>query len=628
MYNNNLSTNPMYHVDQYGNPVDSHGKPMVLLTQDQIAETQVAINETNNRLAATLMENAEVNKSFREAVEYMHSQEAEMVASRKREEMNQAEIKKLQMKLAKFQTKAPFGGKQQYLDSNAFDPGLTLVTFDASSMMESRCIVSTSKLLEAIWVGACTGERYLALKFFKMGTGSTVETECVIYLSDEVYQSNAKLVNHLCQAGIVLTFNALVSKKAMLLREYFSRVGGGQEAIEPELGWINDGSWHFNINEQLKWWDQRKELDIVKANPEKLTSALHMLNTAWSGLAVTEKVLASLPYATKLLPLVTVKGCRNTITLNCVIQEYSPRTVDLIVKLAGAEEVISLPLKEKELSRKLKKSKTSVWIFNVKDSAYKMEDKLLLEKNFRAITEAANGEKIPVYISTAPLLTMELGVVVLEITGNAQYCLPPFVQVKKTFETYISENADKIADRIKMEKIPSELDEWSDPYELFWLTEKVVSNCLREHLGGKIQKPKGNIYEFFLKQKQSADTDGLALHVIDSIQEAVEKGIVEKNSPYDVLRTNSIIVTDTEVYMRREILQRILKESFSAYNETVILRTLHEEGYLVADIGKKVNFTTRRRCTDEEGAAKYLKFVVFRRDKLVEVGDFDYFELS
>lgn len=628
MYNNNLSTNPMYHVDQYGNPVDSYGKPMVLLTQDQIAETQVAINETNNRLAATLMENAEVNKSFREAVEHMHSQEAEMVASRKREEMNQAEIKKLQMKLAKFQTKAPFGGKQQYLDSNAFDPGLTLVTFDASNMMESRCIVSTSKLLEAIWVGACTGERYLALKFFKMGTGSTVETECVIYLSDEVYQSNAKLVNHLCQAGIVLTFNASVSKKAMLLREYFSRVGGGQEAIEPELGWINDGSWHFNINEQLKWWDQRKELDIVKANPEKLASALHMLNTAWSGLAVTEKVLASLPYATNLLPLVTVKGCRNTITLNCVIQEYSPRTVDLIVKFAGAEEVISLPLKEKELSRKLKKLKTFVWIFNVKDSAYKMEDKLLLEKNFRAITEAANGEKIPVYISLAPLLTMELGVVVLEITGNAQYCLPPFVQVKKAFETYISENADRIADRIKVEKIPSELDEWSDPYELFWLTEKVVSNCLREHLGGKIQKPKGNIYEFFLKQKQSADTDGLALHVIDSIQEAVEKGIVEKNSPYDVLRTNSIIVTDTEVYMRKEILQRILKESFSAYNETVILRTLNEEGYLVADIGKKVNFTTRRRCTDEEGVAKYLKFVVFRRDKLVEVGDFDYFELS
>ena len=257
-----------------------------------------------------------------------------------------------------------------------------------------------------------------------------------------------------------------------------------------------------------------------------------------------------------------------------------------------------------------------------------MEDKLLLEKNVRAITEAANGEKIPVYISRAPLLTMALGVVVLEITGNAQYCLPPFVQVKKVFETYISENADRIADWIKVEKIPSELDEWSDPYELFWLTETVVSNCLREHLGGKIQKPKGNIYEFFLKQKQSADTDGLALHVIDSIQEAVEKGIVEKNSPYDVLRTNSIIVTDTEVYMRKEILQRILKESFSAYNETVILRTLNEEGYLVADIGKKVNFTTRRRCTDEEGAAKYLKFVVFRRDKLVEVGDFDYFELS
>ena len=48
--------------------------------------------------------------------------------------------------------------------------------------------------------------------------------------------------------------------------------------------------------------------------------------------------------------------------------------------------------------------KESVWIFNVKDSAYKMEYKLLLEKNFRTITEAANGEKIPVYISTAPLL--------------------------------------------------------------------------------------------------------------------------------------------------------------------------------------------------------------------------------
>ena len=87
-----------------------------------------------------------------------------------------------------------------------------------------------------------------------------------------------------------------------------------------------------------------------------------------------------------------------------------------------------------------------------------------------------------------------------------------------------------------------------------------------------------------------------------------------------------VIVSDREIYMRRETFKFILSGSFAAYNENVILRTLYEEEFLVADVGKKINFTTRRRCTGADGEPKYSKFLVFRKEKLVAVGDFDYFD--
>ena len=96
-------------------------------------------------------------------------------------------------------------------------------------------------------------------------------------------------------------------------------------------------------------------------------------------------------------------------------------------------------------------------------------------------------------------------------------------------------------------------------------------------------------------------------------------------SPYDTASDNAVIVTDEEVYFTRETLQNIISTGIAAYNITTVLRVLYGEGYLVADVGRKINFTTRRRCTDQSGNARYDKFVVLRRDKIFHVGDYDYF---
>lgn len=627
----NIMPHAFYHEDAQGNLVDSYGRPMVTVTQEQLA----AMNEVNNKLTVTLKENCEVNKLLREAAELMVHQEKEMGVARKHMEESRAENEKLQTQLAcakgeveRLRTAPPLGGKRQFLTYDAHcDQGLTLVTRDAMKKVESRYIVSNSILLEAVWVTAYTGDRYLALKF--LITNNTGTSEHVVHLPDEVYQSNTKLLNYLCQAGIIISFKAAVSTKATLLREYFSAVGNGHEEKECKIGWDFNECWQFVRPEQLAWWDRRKKIAVVHESLNNTFEAFKKLQKAVTSLMIAEKIMLLLPYATELLPLVAAKGCRNTTSVNMVMQ-WSPQMTDFVTRITGSNTTISLPMKEKDLCKKLKNMEGEVWLFQVRDSAYLMEEKRLLDENLRCICEVADGAKLPVYISAAPLVTRESGMIILELNEVVVSDFPHFTRTKTIFEDYVSQNALRVASLIRLDKIPSELGEWGTAYELFWLAEKVLWNCIKKYLEIDNCRPvnsSNDLWKFFSLQRMNVDTDGLSFQVIDRIQEAVEQQLVKTISPYKPMtESDVVIVSDREIYMRRETFKFILSGSFAAYNENVILRTLYEEEFLVADVGKKINFTTRRRCTSADGEPKYTKFLVFRKEKLVAVGDFDYFD--
>ena len=467
----------------------------------------------------------------------------------------------------------------------------------------------------------------MSLKFW-CGNNTTT-SECVVHLPDEVYQSNTKLLNYLCQAGIVISFKAAVSTKATLLREYFSAVGNGHEEKECKIGWDFNECWQFVRPEQLAWWDRRKKIAVVHESLNNTFEAFKKLQKAVTSLMISEKILLLLPYATELLPLVAAKGCRNTTAVNMVMQ-WSPQMTDFVTRITGSNTTIPLPMKEKDLCKKLKNMEGEVWLFQVRDSAYLMEEKRLLDENLRRITEVADGAKLPVYISAAPLVTRESGMIILELNEAVASDFPHFTRTKTIFESYVSQNALRVASLIRLDKIPSALGEWGTAYELFWLAEKVLWNCIKEYLGIDNCRPvnsSNDLWKFFSLQRMNVDTDGLSFQVIDRIQEAVEQQLIKTISPYKPMtESDVVIVSDREIYMRRETFKFILSGSFAAYNENVILRTLYEEEFLVADVGKKINFTTRRRCTSADGEPKYTKFLVFRKEKLVAVGDFDYFD--
>ena len=63
----NFMPHALYHENSQGNAVDSYGRPMFMVTQEQMA----AMNEVNNKFTATAAENAETNKLLREAAEHM-----------------------------------------------------------------------------------------------------------------------------------------------------------------------------------------------------------------------------------------------------------------------------------------------------------------------------------------------------------------------------------------------------------------------------------------------------------------------------------------------------------------------------------------------------------------------------
>ena len=208
---------------------------------------------------------------------------------------------------------------------------------------------------------------------------------------------------------------------------------------------------------------------------------------------------------------------------------------------------------------------------------------------------------------------------------NGVFEFDDFKMITTNLQFYLNKKSREIADWIDVEKIPSILGEWGAAYEMFWLAAKVLRECCREYSNIKFYCNYRELLSFFIAQKRNADVDGLVMRFFECLQKVVEDQKVVVISPYDTVTDNAVIVTDKEVYFTRETLQNIISEGIAAYNITTVLRVLYGEGYLVADVGRKINFTTRRRCTDQSGKARYDKFVVLHKDKIFHAGEYDYF---
>ena len=470
---------------------------------------------------------------------------------------------------------------------------------------------------EAVWVQDTNGQKYVAIRFQRSGG------EINVFILDEIFENDKKLLNMLTNAGISTAISLPLSSQAFVWREYITRMCSGIMQEKP-LGWSCNGHWDYTLQTCLPWWDCRNAPNIQNVPVEAQMKLFNSISSLWNGEAgVDDKLLVLMPSAAELLPLLVMSGCRKHLYVNLLVENATPRDFLNIFHATGQNKLLELPMNDKELKRNLMKTKEKVLLLQISATSLPMAEKKLLDSNVRIILEMCYGKKMPVFVSNTPLLLNAEEPILIKYTGT--YELADFKMIATNVQGYLHKKSREIADWIDIEKIPGILGEWGAAYELFWLAAKVLQGCCREYANIKLCYNYHELLSFFINQKRNADVDGLALRFLDCLQKVVEDQKVVVISPYDTVTDNAVIVTDKEVYFTRETLQNIISEGIAVYNITTVLRVLYGEGYLVADVGRKINFTTRRRCTDQSGKARYDKFVVLSKDKIFHAGEYDYF---
>lgn len=607
----NFMTNPIYREGPNGEPVDSAQRPLIMQTQEEyIAREQAFTQQVQNEKALALEESrkrVDAEENFQKTLNEKDAEISNLQKQLKSSEMTRAKLK-------------GFNGlrcNRMFLDHNLqYGPGLVLVTVDSNNRASSLQISGTW-VKEAVWVQDTSGQKYLVIKFQKP------EGEKAIFIPNETFENDRRLLNLLTTAGISMPISLPLSSQAFVWREYITRMCNVIMQEKP-LGWSCNGHWDYTLQTCLPWWDCRNAPNIQNVPVEAQMKLFNSISSLWNGEAgVDDKLLVLMPSAAELLPLLVMSGCRKHLYVNLLVENATPRDFLNIFHATGQNKLLELPMNDKELKRNLMKTKEKVLLLQISATSLPMAEKKLLDSNVRIILEMCYGKKMPVFVSNTPLLLNAEEPILIKYTGT--YELADFKMIATNVQGYLHKKSREIADWIDIEKIPSILGEWGAAYELFWLAAKVLQGCCREYANIKLCYNYHELLSFFINQKRNADVDGLALRFLDCLQKVVEDQKVVVISPYDTVTDNAVIVTDKEVYFTRETLQNIISEGIAVYNITTVLRVLYGEGYLVADVGRKINFTTRRRCTDQSGKARYDKFVVLSKDKIFHAGEYDYF---
>lgn len=616
--NSPIPSTPLYHTDSNGQFIDSYGNPLYLMNP---ADIQRYANQQSQQLVQQLSnELATQNSLLRESTNREKSLSSSLADSQKALQNAHNELDR--MKTSSYK-------KSHFL---AYRPhptaGLYLITFDPNKNIESIQSVGNVWLKDAVKVHSPNDDHYFALKFSR----TNITEDLVIFISENIFSSNIKLISELSEHGVTINLDVPISKKADLFRSYISTVISENSPLiyeEEPLGWnFNDLAWKYITPNSLPWWNCKGIIPVTASSKELFFSSVNNLKQLLTGNFPADiKILKLLPYAAEFLTLLEKKGCTGDVNVNIILPSLSPTAISTLNTIMGTSTLVDLPLKETFLKAKLSSITSKVLLFRIKKTELYMTSKSLLERNLQMIKSDFWGIKIPVIISTAPLLMNDAGTILIEYDEN-QRILGNFSNVESNFHAYLTRNSNWIAHKVQLDKIPSEYGELGISFELFFLTQKVLCSFCKEYLGENIEYTLQWLKDFYAQQILNADTDGLSLRFLDCLQSAVEQGTVTCITPYDKYTEHAVIVTDSEIYLRKNTFKEILSDNISGYNTRTLLRTLFEDGYLVADIGSKVNFTTRRRSTNDNNEPCFPKFIVLRKDKIIHAGDFDYFYVA
>ena len=609
---NYIYGHPVYREGPNGEPVDHANRPFVMQTQEEyIAREQAFTQQVQNEKALALEESRkriDAEKNFQKNLNAKNAEISDL----------QKQLKSSKMTLAKLKGFNGLRCNRMFLDYNPqYGPGLVLVTVDSDN--RASCLqISGAWVKEAVWVQDTNGQKYLAIRFQKPGG------EKDIFIPNETFENDKKLLNVLTGAGISMPISLPLSSQAFIWREYSTRMCNIKAMQEKPLGWSCNGHWDYTLQICLPWWDRRNVSNIQDTPVESQMKVFNSISFLWNGkTGIDDKLLALMPSAAELLPLLVMNGCQKHLHVNLVVENAAPCDFLNIFRATGQDKIFELPMNEKELQRNLMKTNEKVLLLQISATSLPMAEKKFLDSNVRMILEMCYGKKLPVFVSNTPLFLNAEEPILVKYTGMFEF--DEFKMITTNLQCYLKKKSREIADWINVEKIPGILGEWGAAYELFWLAAKVLRECCREYSNMKLCYNYHELLSFFINQKRNADVDGLVMRFLECLQKVIEDQKVVVISPYDAVTDNVVIVTDEEVYFTRETLQNIISEGIAAYNITTVLRVLYSEGYLVADVGRKINFTTRRRCTDQSGKARYDKFVVLRKDKIFHAGEYDYF---
>ena len=85
--------------------------------------------------------------------------------------------------------------------------------------------------------------------------------EINVFILDEIFENDKKLLNMLTNAGISTAISLPLSSQAFVWREYITRMCSGIMQEKP-LGWSCNGHWDYTLQTCLPWWDCRNAPNI------------------------------------------------------------------------------------------------------------------------------------------------------------------------------------------------------------------------------------------------------------------------------------------------------------------------------------------------------------------------------
>lgn len=520
-------------------------------------------------------------------------------------------------RLQMMKTKIPNGGRCQFLRyTEGRDTGLMLVTREVGKIGEAVVRVGNFFVKEAIWVETKKGDTYLSARF----TNCTDQNRYVVlHIPENIYENNRKLLSLLGKHGITLAADMKESKKASLFREYLAAVANGKIVLEKELGWTKtEAKTSFVTRTTLPWWDSRHRWKICHSQISYESLKVFLCEQ----LSPADKIFHLLLFSAKLLPLVKENGFVQEILINLVIDRGAPGTFGNVLKLLSVKDNLVLPMNNTDLKSKLAERVGEFIVFKVESGSLPMANYNKLIENLHILQKQLGV--MPLICSEEPLWLRDFTFCTLTVE-HQNFLELDLESALMEFEKFLCEHTELVTELFCARTVTEKLGEFTGLYVLLRGTWRVL--CCFLKIGQTKQardRANSELFQFLSDRREESDCSCIGEQVALLMEKAVAENVLDVISPYDKIKENVIIVAEDEVYLRKETLQYVLEKTFATHNLRLIFRALLEEGFLVADVGAKTNYTTRRRCTNADGEPEFPKFVVFKKQALVNLGDYDF----